>query len=196
MKVIQYLILWKSIFLAMFTLASIHGTSQAQDMIHAFNLDSVDQRDSKGRKHGWCSEYLTANWKHCRKKKKAAYCKYEFYYHGKYNVWTIYKGFHRIDFDMNKMDTTARPIILNGLIKFYDKKGNSKGENQYKDGVKVGLRKSYYKDGKIASEIDYDRKFENQFPSYYVKSYHKAGFKKFKGYYRLSERHGYMLFPD
>ena len=172
------------------------GNGQQSGMIDKFNRDSLNQRDQDGKKHGWCIQYLKPNWKNCKKKKNAHFSYYLFYNHGKLNSFTNYAKWKDIRIDETAMDTRNKPVELNGKIMWYDKKGKLVLERSFNRGLKAGITWSYNVGGKRLPVVDYEKKFENQFPSYYLTIYHKVGFVKYKGYVRLNGSSGYMFMPE
>lgn len=160
---------WFSGILFMILLMCIQHT-QAQ-------TDSLNHRDSKGKKDGYWTVYLNEKLDPVDSISQASYIGYELYVNGD-DVFSYH--LHRWSFSYMSYETPppkkGNPEILNGTFKWYDNKGLLRNEEIYKNGHPFFI-KSYNWDSEnpsisVFNEVLYfDKLLDGIRGTYYYEEY-------------------------
>jgi hypothetical protein len=154
------------------------------------NLDTLNQVDENGSKTGYWVELLSKDFKIVKKEKKASFYRFVYFqndvrFDAKIPTYNVpFKEF------VVKLDGTSQKgeiKILNGKFSFFTPRTNILSlEFLFKNGHLISL-KEYHKNGKIVFEVDYNRKYQNYFLSYYFKMYNENGGIMLDGYHVLMD---------
>jgi hypothetical protein len=154
------------------------------------NLDTLNQVDENGSKTGYWVELLSKDFKVVKKEKKASFYRFVYFqndvrFDAKIPTYNVpFKEF------VVKLDGTSQKgeiKILNGKFSFFTPRTNILSlEFLFKNGHLISL-KEYHKNGNIVFEVDYNRKYQNYFLSYYFKMYNENGGIMLDGYHVLMD---------
>ena len=154
------------------------------------NLDTLNQVDENGSKTGYWVELLSKDFKIVKKEKKASFYRFVYFqndvrFDAKIPTYNVpFKEF------VVKLDGTSQKgeiKILNGKFSFFTPRTNILSlEFLFKNGHLISL-KEYHKNGNIVFEVDYNRKYQNYFLSYYFKMYNENGGIMLDGYHVLMD---------
>lgn len=145
----------------------------------------------QSKKNGKSTVYLDNAWSETKDSSKAAFVKYTYYDNG-VNLYPM--GPRDKNWLLKNSDgvsSTNGLVVLNGEYSWYDKKGQLRAVDVFKNGEYV-LHKFYYPDGKINQIFDYTKKYKEQDYTYTVTEYNKSG--KMKFYIHRKGASGWMLY--
>ena len=131
-------------------------SSSAQDQL-IFNGDTVNQRDSNGKKHGRWAAYLDAYGQTTKKLENAKFYYIYNYYHGQsmliLKLWFPYSGSADSWRSLINENTEKEfPILLDGEYKWYTKFGQVKSIAKFENGILVFLK--VYSDKRYRNKVD------------------------------------------
>jgi hypothetical protein len=145
-------------------------------------IDTLNNYNEKGEKHGGWIEYLSKQLAPTNNKKKASYYGICFYENEKRIIPSYGKitGKHQIITDGNKY-MGGNPVLLNG--NYYKIQRQDTIEHYMYEQGYLRLVKSYFKNKKIHYSFDYQKKYKGNIHSYYLIEYGLDGNIISKGYY-------------
>jgi len=177
----------------------LHGSAQV-DSAFVFDEAKLNQKDEKGRKHGFWKRYLTYELKPC-KIEKAYFFGYELYDHGE----RVQKFYHqrfkkrsRFKSNISHLDI-VEPILLDGRFEWHTKKGKILSREIYKNGrpYYITSYKFSRKDPEVlifTENLYYNKLYGKKIGTFYYEEYTK-GVLTFKGYFRKRDR-GWRVYGD
>ena len=170
--------------------------------------DSLNQRDSLGKKDGTWIEYLDAKWKVLKDSSHAVYAAYNYYDHGENTFRVAFNGVHRLrhklEYAGNNNPQNGRIKILDGEYKWLDKKGRVVTIDSFKNGEHVfvkyffgeraggllGFKKKFT--GKLGGYYDFTKTYKGQPHTYYMETYDKNGIVTH--YYTRKGKYGWLAY--
>ncbi len=151
---------------------------------NSFSNDSINKYSKDNKKNGIWIEYLDRDWNEVKPEEKnnAYFFRYVFYDNGFRVTSTLKPDKHKIKKD-TLLDIPNKPIVLNGKYAFYYKNGTPFCTVEYSNGLESGKQYYFNTKGVLINEYFYDRKWENNPYTFFVKEYNNKGEVKSSGFY-------------
>ena len=169
----------KNLFLILILFIGSFGFSQS---INNNTLDTLNNYNEKGKRHGYWVEYLNKELR-LVKKEEASFYRYVYYDNGTYlsapSGFSSKKMICKIDGDKPKKDTL---VLLNGIYFLYTKKDKIESKAYYKKGLLVILIAYNVRTSVKSAMFDFTKHYNNQEYSYYIEEYDDKAVLNWSGF--------------